>query len=128
LKAFATRNNQLEVSVRQAESRIGELSASLAAYSGNLTKAQNETQLLRSEKALQKVCLPVICRFSSSNHARNQSREERLEQENRQLHAERARNNQTLEDYRRMKDELALVWDESRQNLEKEKTRLTSDL
>ncbi|PVG00260.1 hypothetical protein CPB86DRAFT_844315 [Serendipita vermifera] len=110
LKALATRNNQLEVSVRQAESRIGELSASLAAYSGNLTKAQNETQLLRSEKALQK------------------SREERLEQENRQLHAERARNNQTLEDYRRMKDELALVWEESRQNLEKEKGRLTSDL
>lgn len=128
MKAFATRNNQLEVSVRQAESRIGELSASLAAYSGNLTKAQNETQLLRSEKALQKVCLSVIYRFSSSNHVRNQSREERLEQENRQLHAERARNNQMLEDYRRMKDELALVWDESRQNLEKEKTRLTSDL
>lgn len=51
-----------------------------------------------------------------------------MEQENRQLHAERARNNQTLEDYRRMKDELSNLWEENRQSLEKEKTKLTAEL
>ena len=57
-----------------------------------------------------------------------QSREERLEQENRQLHAERSRNGQTLEDYRRMKDELSSLWEENKQALEKEKARLTSEV
>lgn len=110
LKTLAARNNDLEVYMRQAEVKNGELSTTLATYSSSLAKAESEAQLLRSEKALQK------------------SREERLEQENRQLHAERARNNQTLEDYRRMKDELSVLWEESKQALEKDKTRLNSDL
>ena len=56
LKALSGRNSELEIYVRQQESKIGELSSSLATYSGNLSKAQSEAQLLRSEKALQKVC------------------------------------------------------------------------
>ncbi|CAG7846542.1 Protein MLP1 homolog {ECO:0000303/PubMed:21784248} [Serendipita indica DSM 11827] len=110
LKTLSARNNELQAHVRQAEIKIGELSSTLAEYSSTLAKAQSESQLLRNEKALQK------------------SREERLEQENRQLHAERTRNNQTLEDYRRMKDELSLLWEENKQSLEQEKTRLMSEV
>jgi len=54
LKALTGRNNELENYVRQAESKIGDLSSALATHSGNLSKAQSEVQLLRSEKALQK--------------------------------------------------------------------------
>ena len=59
LKTISGRNNELESYVRQAESKIGELSSSLATYSGNLSKAQSEAQLLRSEKNLQKVSFGV---------------------------------------------------------------------
>ncbi|KAG8826812.1 hypothetical protein FRC19_007380 [Serendipita sp. 401] len=109
-KMLASRNHELQSQIRRSEAKNGELTSTLMEYSSNLLKAQSEAQLLRNEKALQK------------------SREERLEQDNRQLNAERARNNQTLEDYRRMKDELALLWEENKQSLEKERGRLASDL
>ena len=55
LKALAGRNTNLEVYVRQSEAKNGELGASLATLSANANKMENEVQLLRSEKALQKV-------------------------------------------------------------------------
>jgi uncharacterized coiled-coil protein SlyX len=67
LKALSGRNNELEIYVRQQESKIGELSSSLATYSGNLSKAQSEAQLLRSEKALQKVCSYGVQLLSSAD-------------------------------------------------------------
>ncbi|KAG8824295.1 hypothetical protein FRC17_009133 [Serendipita sp. 399] len=109
-KMLISRTNDLQSQIRRAETKNGELTSTLMEYTSSLLKAQSEVQLLRNEKALQK------------------SREERLEQDNRQLNAERARNNQTLEDYRRMKDELALLWEENKQSLEKERDRLNSDL
>ena len=55
LKTLSARNNELQAHVRHAEIKIGELSSTLAEYSSTLAKAQSESQLLRNEKALQKV-------------------------------------------------------------------------
>lgn len=57
-----------------------------------------------------------------------QSREDRLELENRTLHAERSRHHQTLEDYRRMKDELAAMWEQGKESLEREKASLLAEV
>lgn len=67
LKALRERNSGLEVYVRQSEAKNGELSATLAAYSGNVAKMESEAQLLRSEKALQKVRHCFIGLISVSN-------------------------------------------------------------
>jgi cell division protein FtsB len=56
LKAIRERNSTLEIYIRQSEAKNGELSSTLATYSGNVAKVESEVQLLRSEKALQKVC------------------------------------------------------------------------
>jgi hypothetical protein len=57
-----------------------------------------------------------------------QSREDRLEHEHRTLVAERVRHNQTLEDYRKMKDELAIMWEQSKTALEAERAKLLAEL
>jgi SMC interacting uncharacterized protein involved in chromosome segregation len=56
LKALRERNSSLEIYVRQSEAKNGELSSTLATYSSNVAKVESEVHLLRSEKALQKVC------------------------------------------------------------------------
>jgi nucleoprotein TPR len=127
IMGLTSRNRDLQVLLRETESRISQVTGTLAEKSAQMGALVSELNLLKSEKTIMKVG-PRDTVVPSSFLNVSQSREDRLEHEHRTLVADRVRNNQTLEDYRKMKDELATMWEQSKTALEAERTKLLSEL